>query len=48
VDHSQVTPLVLLTHELLETLMTAERSQFVLSRPRGPEAAKADLTSRKD
>ncbi len=41
VDHAQVTPLVLLTNEYLETLMTPERCQLVLSTPRGPEGAKA-------
>jgi hypothetical protein len=41
VDHAQVTPLVLLTNEHLETLMTPERCQLVLSTPRGPEGAKA-------
>lgn len=41
VDHAQVTPLVLLTNEYLEALMTPERCQLVLSTPRGPEAAKA-------
>jgi hypothetical protein len=40
VDHAQVTPLVLLTNEYLETLMTPERCQLVLSTPRGPEGAK--------
>jgi hypothetical protein len=41
VDHAQVTPLVLLTDENLDTLMTPERCQLVLSTPRGPEGAKA-------
>jgi hypothetical protein len=41
VDHAQVAPLVLLTNEYLETLMTPERCQLVLSTPRGPEGAKA-------
>jgi hypothetical protein len=41
VDHAQVTPLVLLTNEYLDTLMTPERCQLVLSIPRGPEGAKA-------
>jgi hypothetical protein len=40
VDHAQVTPLVLLTNEHLETLMSPERCQLVLSTPRGPEGAK--------
>ena len=49
VDHAQVTPLVLLTNEYLETLMTPERCQVVLSTPRGPEGAKAGkTTSRRD
>lgn len=39
VDHAQVAPLVLLTNEHLETLMTPERCQLVLSTPRGPEGA---------
>ncbi len=34
-------PIVLLTDEYLSTLMTPERCQFILSTPRGPEAAKA-------
>jgi hypothetical protein len=33
--------LVLLTDENLDTLMTPERCQLVLSTPRGPEGAKA-------
>jgi len=41
VDQAQVAPLVLLTNEHLETLMTPERCQLVLSTPRGPEGAKA-------
>ena len=41
VDHVQVAPLVLLTNEHLETLMTPERCRLVLSTPRGPEGAKA-------
>lgn len=41
VDNAQVTPLVLLTNEHLETLMTPERCQVVLSTPRGPEGARA-------
>ncbi len=40
VDHAQVAPLVLLTDEHLETLMTPERCRLVLSTPRGPEGAK--------
>jgi len=40
VDHAQVTPLVLLTNQFLETLMTPERCRLVLSTPRGPEGAK--------
>ncbi len=40
VDHAQVAPLVLLTNEYLEVLMTPERCQLVLSTPRGPEGAK--------
>jgi hypothetical protein len=40
VDHAQVTPLVLLTNEYLETLMMPERCRLVLSTPRGPEGAK--------
>lgn len=40
VDHAQVTPLILLTNEYLDTLMTPERCQLVLSTPRGPEGAK--------
>lgn len=40
VDLAQVAPLVLLTNEHLETLMTPERCQRVLSTPRGPEGAK--------
>lgn len=39
VGHSQVAPVVLLTNEYLETLMTPERCEVVLSTPRGPEAA---------
>jgi hypothetical protein len=39
VDHAQVAPLVLLTDENLETLMTPERCCLVLSTPRGPEGA---------
>jgi hypothetical protein len=41
VDFAQVTPLVLLTDEYLDTLMTPERCQLVLSTPRGQEAAKS-------
>lgn len=41
-DLAQVTPLVLLLDEDLETLMTPERCQLVLSTPRGPEGAKTD------
>jgi hypothetical protein len=41
VDQAQVAPLVLLTNEYLETLMTPERCQLVLSTPRGPEGTKA-------
>jgi hypothetical protein len=41
VDQAQVAPLVLLTNEHLETLMTPERCQLVLSTPRGPEGAKS-------
>ena len=41
VDQAQVTPVVLLTDENLETLMTPERCQLVLSTSRGPESAKA-------
>ena len=41
VGHAQVAPVVLLTNEYLQTLMTPERCQLVLSTPRGPEAAKA-------
>jgi hypothetical protein len=41
VDHAQVTPLVLLTNEHLQTLMTPERCRLVLSTPRGPEGSKA-------
>src|SRR5262249_26228321 len=37
VSHAQVAPLLLLTNEYLETLMTPERCQLVLSTPRGPE-----------
>jgi hypothetical protein len=40
VDHAQVTPVVLVTDEQLNTLMTPERCQLVLSTPRGPEGAK--------
>ena len=40
VDHAQVTPIVLLTDQHLNTLMTPERCQLVLSTPRGPESAK--------
>jgi len=40
VDHAQVAPLVLLTNEHLETLMTPERCRIVLTTPRGPEGAK--------
>jgi hypothetical protein len=40
VDHAQVAPLVLLTNEHLEKLMTPERCRLVLSTPRGPEGAK--------
>lgn len=42
VDHAQVTPLVLLTDDYLETIMTPERCALVLSTPRGPEGAKAN------
>jgi hypothetical protein len=45
VDQAQVAPLVLLTNEHLETLMTPERCQLVLSTPRGPEGAKAGKRS---
>ena len=38
---SQVAPLVLLTDEHLETIMTPERCALVLATPRGPEGAKA-------
>jgi len=38
VDHAQVTPLVLLTDEHLEAVMTPERCRLVLSTPRGPKA----------
>lgn len=41
VDQAQVAPVVLLINEYLETLMTPERCQLVLSTPRGPEGAKA-------
>jgi hypothetical protein len=41
VDHAQVTPLMLLTNEHLETILTPERCRLVLSTPRGPEGAKA-------
>ena len=41
VDHAQVAPMVLLTNEHLETLMTPERCLWVLSTPRGPEGAKS-------
>ena len=41
VDHAQVAPLVLLTSEHLETIMTPERCALVLSTPRGPDGAKA-------
>jgi hypothetical protein len=41
VDHAQVAPLVLLTNEHLETLMSPERCLQVLSTPRGPEGAQA-------
>jgi hypothetical protein len=40
VGHAQVAPLVLLTNEHLEKLMTPERCRRVLSTPRGPEGAK--------
>jgi hypothetical protein len=40
VDHAQVTPIVLLTNEHLETLMTPERCRVVLATPRGPEGQK--------
>jgi hypothetical protein len=43
VDHAQVTPLVLLTDEYLETLMTPERCELVLATPRGPEGAKGEM-----
>jgi SMI1 / KNR4 family (SUKH-1) len=36
----QVAPVILLTDDRLNTLMTPERCQFVLSTPRGPEALK--------
>jgi hypothetical protein len=39
VDHAQVAPLVLLTNEHLEALMTPERCRIVLTTPRGPEGA---------
>lgn len=41
VDNAQVAPLVLLTNEHLEYLMTPEHCQLVLSTPRGPEGANA-------
>jgi len=40
VGYSQVAPVVLLTDEYLNTLMTPERCQLILSTPRGPEALK--------
>jgi hypothetical protein len=40
VGHAQVAPLVLLTDEHLEKLMTPERCGLVLSTSRGPEGAK--------
>jgi hypothetical protein len=40
VDQAQVTPIVLLTDQYLDQLMTPERCQIVLSTPRGPEGAK--------
>lgn len=45
VDNAQVTPLVLLIDEHLETMMTPERCRFVLSTARGPEGAKAQSQS---
>jgi hypothetical protein len=39
IGHAQVAPVILLIDEHLEELMTPERCQFVLSTPRGPEAA---------
>jgi hypothetical protein len=41
VDQAQVAPVMLLTDENLETLMTRERRELVLSTPRGPQAVKA-------
>lgn len=38
----QVAPIILLTDEHLNVLMTPERCQVVLSTPRGPEAMKND------
>ena len=40
VDHAQVIPIVLLTDDHLNLLMTTKRCQLVLSTPRGPEGAK--------